>query len=42
MTEETFEKLYNATISALLKHIYGKDMTEQKLREWADSVLAYA
>lgn len=42
MTEETFEKLYSATITALLKHIYGSDMTEQKLRQWADSVLAYA
>lgn len=42
MSEETFEKLYSATINVLLKHIYGKDMTEQKLREWADSVLAYA
>lgn len=42
MDEAEFERLYSATINALLKHIYGSDMTEQKLRQWADSVLAYA
>lgn len=42
MNEETFEKLYSATINALLKHIYGSDMDEEKLRNWADSVMVYA
>ncbi len=42
MNEETFEKLYSATITALLKHIYDSSMTEEKLRQWADSVMAYA
>ncbi|SEO78241.1 DUF1367 family protein [Nitrosovibrio sp. Nv6] len=42
MNEETFERLYSATINALLKHIYGSDMTEERLRQWADSVLVYA
>lgn len=42
MDEETFEKLYSATITALLNYIYSKDMTEEKLRNWVDSVMAYA
>jgi hypothetical protein len=42
MNEETFEKLYSATINALLKHIYGSDMDEQTLRNWAESVMVYA
>ena len=42
MNEDTFEKLYSATITALLKYIYQQDMTEDKLREWVDSILAYA
>lgn len=42
MNEESFEKLYSATITVLLKHIYSQDMTEEKLRNWVDSVMAYA
>jgi hypothetical protein len=41
MDEETFEKLYNATINVFLKHIYNSDMTRDKLDNMVNQVLSF-
>lgn len=42
MTEERFEKLYSATIDAILHKILpGRGLTEQQLREWAERVIEF-
>ncbi|KKK54623.1 hypothetical protein LCGC14_3082830, partial [marine sediment metagenome] len=41
MTEETFEKLYSATIDVVLGQIY-MDYTEKMLESLVDQVMAYA
>jgi Protein of unknown function (DUF1367) len=43
MTDETFEKLYSATIDAILgKVLAGHGFTEARIREMADSVMEFA
>jgi hypothetical protein len=43
MTEQRFEKLYSATIDAILhKVLPGRGLTEQQLRDWAERVIEFA
>ena len=42
MTEETFEKLYSATIDAILKQAHNSKLDEQTLRNWAESIMEFA
>jgi len=43
MSEDDFERLYNATINAVLsKVLSGKGVTEARLREMCDAVLDFA
>lgn len=43
MEEETFEKLYSATIDAILRNILpNAGLTEDKLREMVETVVGYA
>ncbi len=42
MPEETFEKLYSATIDAILKQTHNSSLDEQKLRDWAESIVEFA
>jgi hypothetical protein len=42
MSEENFERLYSATINAILKQGYNSHLDEKTLREWAESVIGFA
>lgn len=43
MNEETFEKLYQATITVILnKVLAGRGMDEQRLNEWVERVMEFA
>lgn len=42
MSEEDFEKLYSATITVLIKHVYGPDMTEGEIRALVEKYLEFA
>ena len=43
MDEDDFQKLYNATINAVLtKVLHGKSVTEQRLHEMCDAVMDFA
>lgn len=43
MSDDDFERLYNATINAVLsKVLNGKGVTEKRLREMCDAVLDFA
>ena len=41
MNEETFEKLYSATINAVLERIYKSSMSEEKLRNIVNDVMSF-
>ena len=42
MTDETFEKLYSATIDAVLERVYKSNMTEEQLRNIVEEVMSFA
>jgi len=41
MSEEDFERLYSATITVLIKHVYGPDMTEDEIRRLVEKYLEF-
>lgn len=40
-SQEEFEVIYSDLINCALKHVYGKDMSEQQLRELVEQILRY-
>jgi hypothetical protein len=42
MTEESFEDLYSKTIDVMLKYVYDKEMTPEKLNKIVDQYLSFA
>jgi Protein of unknown function (DUF1367) len=42
MSEEEFEKLYSATITVLIKHVYGPNMNESEIRSLVEKYLEFA
>lgn len=42
MSEESFEKLYNATVDVILEKVLKKKVSEERLRQMVDAVMDFA